>query len=185
MTQIPMANFGLEAGPNRLMSDSLAVAMSQVGVREEPINSNSGYEVDAYLKTVNMPPGNAWCAAFICWCIKTAGGVPKIDYPHTAWTPAIWQWAATMNSGIDPSDVSSGSHPVPAGALFLLFGKVGDTERVKHVGFVDYIDGQLVHTVEGNTNKAGSREGGGVYKLQRQIDSIYKFVTYPPFKPLT
>ena len=152
--------------------------MAQVGVREEPMNSNSGYEVDAYLRSVNTPSGNAWCAAFTSWCIKTAGGTPKIDYPHTAWTPAIWQWADTRNMGIDPTEVTSGNKDVPAGALFLLFGKVGDTERVKHVGFVEKISGGMVYTVEGNTNKAGSREGGGVYQLRRQITSIYKFVTY-------
>ena len=174
----PTASFGLNDGPNRLMLDSLAVAKSQIGVREEPMNSNSGPDVDVYLKSVNVPPGNAWCAAFTSWCIKTAGGTPKVDYPHTAWTPAIWQWADTEGMGIHPADVGAGTRDVPPGALFLLFGKVGEVERVKHVGFVDRIEAGIVHTVEGNTNKAGSREGGGVYRLERPIDTIYRFVRY-------
>jgi len=36
----------------------------------------------------------------------------------------------------------------------------------------------MVNTVEGNTNKRGSREGGGVYQLTRKLGSIYRFVTY-------
>ena len=62
----------------------------------------------------------------------------------------------------------------------MLYGKVGETERVNHVGFVDGMNGgkQVVSTIEGNTNPAGSREGGGVYERQRQLQSIYRFVMY-------
>ena len=70
------------------------------------------------------------------------------------------------------------NHEVPNGALFLLYGKVGDIERVNHVGFVEYhspVD-QVVHTVEGNTNPAGSREGGGVFRRERRLGGIYRFV---------
>lgn len=188
----PTATFGLEDGPNRLMTDTLAVAKSQVGVREEPMNSNSGPEVDVYLESVGLAPGKAWCAAFTSWCINTAGGECesvfawndqawtdlRSNYPHTGWTPAIWKWAEDKGMGTDPQEVKEIDREVPPGAMFLLYGKVGDVERVKHVGFVECVDGVVVHTVEGNTNKRGSREGGGVYKLNRPIDSIYRFVTY-------
>lgn len=174
----PMATYGLGSDAHNLMSDSLRVALTQDGVREVPMNSNSGPEVDAYLRCVNAPVGSAWCAAFTSWCIMTAEGTAKVDYPHTAWTPAIWQWAETMNSEIKSADVIAGTKIVPAGALFLLFGKVGNTERVKHVGFVNHVSNNIVHTIEGNTNKSGSREGGGVYQLERPLSSIYGFVTY-------
>ena len=69
---------------------------------------------------------------------------------------------------------------VPDGALFLLYGKVGEIERVNHVGFVDHLNqvDQVVHTIEGNTNPAGSREGGGVYRRERKLSGIHRFVLY-------
>ena len=71
-------------------------------------------------------------------------------------------------------------HEVPDGALFLLYGKVGETERVNHVGFIEHIDpvDQMVHAIEGNTNPAGSREGGGVFRRERRLAEIYRFVMY-------
>ena len=54
----------------------------------------------------------------------------------------------------------------------------GGEDRVKHVGFVEAVEGDTVQTVEGNTNKAGSREGGGVYRLERRLLSVYRFVFY-------
>ena len=69
---------------------------------------------------------------------------------------------------------------VPDGALFLLYGKVGETERVNHVGFVEHLNpvDQVVQTVEGNTSPAASREGGGVYRRERRLGGIYRFVLY-------
>ncbi|MDP6777209.1 MAG: hypothetical protein QGI83_10635 [Candidatus Latescibacteria bacterium] len=69
---------------------------------------------------------------------------------------------------------------VPDGALFLLYGKVGVVERVYHVGFVDHLNpaDQVLHTIEGNTDPAGSREGGGVFRRERRLGGIYRFVMY-------
>ena len=48
-----------------------------------------------------------------------------------------------------------------------------------HTGFVEKVSGGLVTTIEGNTNAGGSREGGGVYRLERKIVSINKgFIDY-------
>jgi hypothetical protein len=48
-----------------------------------------------------------------------------------------------------------------------------------NVGFVDNWTSKTVHTVEGNTNQAGSREGDGVYRkirLTRQIYAVTRFI---------
>jgi hypothetical protein len=165
---------------HRLMADSLIVALSQVGVREMPVNSNRGPEVEKYLTAVGVGPGNAWCAAFTSWCIQQAGGTPGTDYPHTAWTPAIWSWAQGRGRDhwMHPDDVAAGVRTPPPGTLFLLYGRVGDVERVNHVGFVERVEGGTVWTVEGNTDASGSREGGGVYQRERAVKTIYRFVLY-------
>ena len=55
---------------------------------------------------------------------------------------------------------------------------MGEVERVNHVGFVEHFDpvDQVVHTIEGNTNPAGSREGGGVFRRERKLSEIHRFV---------
>ena len=49
------------------------VAESQIGVLEIPKGSNSGPEVNEYLASANLDPGNSWCASFVNWCLKQSG----------------------------------------------------------------------------------------------------------------
>lgn len=168
-------------GPARFMADTLEVAASQVGVRESPKNSNRGPEVDRYLESVGLGGGYAWCAAFVYWCAKeTAGGRGLTEVPlvKTSWTPSIWNWARKRSLGVEPEEVLNRKVKLDPGCLFLLHGMVDGRARVKHVGFVASSEGGFIHTIEGNTNKAGSREGGGVYRLRRKISSVYRFVNY-------
>ena len=105
-----------------------------------------------------------------------------MPFPRTAYTPRIWSWAQQQGPDywVSPTDVHLGGREVPEGALFLLYGKVGGIERVNHVGFVERLDlaEQVLHTIEGNTNPAGSREGGGVFRRERRLAGIYRFVLY-------
>ncbi|MGB4398397.1 MAG: hypothetical protein WBJ10_03430, partial [Daejeonella sp.] len=57
---------------------------SQIGVREK--HANSGAEVEKYLRYVNLPKGNPWCAAFVCWVYGRAGVVN----PRSGWTPDLF-----------------------------------------------------------------------------------------------
>ena len=186
------ANSTAGPSPTTLMADSLQVARSQVGVREIPRNSNRGPEVEKYLASVGRGPGEAWCAAFVFWCILQAWkarhdgwtpeeGAPPVPFPRTAWTHEVLLWGAAVPGRLlTPEDVAKGQ-TVPPGAAFLLYGKVswGIGLGVRHIGFVEGVDllGE-VSTVEGNTNTAGSREGGGVYRLERSLDSIHRFILY-------
>jgi uncharacterized protein (TIGR02594 family) len=43
------------------------------GVKEVPLDSNSGPKVDEYLKTAGASSPNAWCAAFVHWCLAQNG----------------------------------------------------------------------------------------------------------------
>jgi hypothetical protein len=57
---------------------------SQIGVRERL--NNSGKEVEKYLRYVNLPKGNPWCAAFVCWVYGEVGVVN----PESGWSPALF-----------------------------------------------------------------------------------------------
>jgi len=70
-----------------LRQQLLEVAESQVGVRELTGN-NDGKQIKAYLKSVGLKEGYAWCVAFVVWCHL------QISYdfliPITAWSPAMF-----------------------------------------------------------------------------------------------
>ena len=61
------------------------VYTSQIGVREKQLNS--GPEVEKYLRYVNLPKGNPWCAAFVCWVLGQAG----VDNPRSGWSPDLFR----------------------------------------------------------------------------------------------
>lgn len=140
---------------------ALHVASTQVGVRET--SRNSGLEVDVYLHSVRLPPGFAWCAAFVHWCFDHGSaslGEPN-PCPRTAGAlrlrslcPKAWQ-----REEPEPGDVFVIDHGHGLG----------------HVGFVEQVheDGTL-QTIEGNTSGEGAREGDGVYRRKRRRDEITK-----------
>jgi len=166
---------------SQFMTSALAIALAEDGVREVPTNSNKGPRIETYLASVGLEGGYSWCAAFAYWCIREAAeqaGLDDVPFTRTAWTPSIWTWARREASFVHPDEVADGKRLLDLGSLFLLHGTVNGKARVKHVGFVLSAEGAMVNTVEGNTNKRGSREGGGVYQLTRKLGSIYRFVTY-------
>ena len=53
--------------------------------------ANRGPQVEAYLKSIGLGGGNAWCAAFVYWCINQAAAKLGQDNPYvkTGWCPTI------------------------------------------------------------------------------------------------
>lgn len=150
-----------------LAKAALAKAASQIGVMEKPPGSNSGPEVDAYLTSVGVGSGNAWCAAFVWWCTneaaselgtpnrlpKSAGVLDMWRKAHKAGLPCITKQEAIANTGL-----------VTSGMLFIMnFGG-----GLGHVGFVEGFESGRLVTIEGNSNDGGSREGIGVFRLRRR-----------------
>lgn len=60
------------------------IYISQIGVREK--QPNAGPDVEKYLRYVNLPKGNPWCAAFVCWSL----GEAKVENPRSGWSPALF-----------------------------------------------------------------------------------------------
>lgn len=141
----------------------LAAADSQLGVREEPLGSNSGPEVNAYLRSVGLGPGQPWCAAFVYWCIREASNTVG-----ASWVP----WIASGDCwALDAWSAKSGIihySPQP-GDVFL----VGARPQPYHTGIVVEVDGSRFYTIEGNTNPDGGSEGYGVFARNRSVSSCY------------
>jgi hypothetical protein len=142
----------------------IAIAQSQIGVLEQPIGSNRGPEVDEYLKAGGLDPGSgdyAWCVCFIQWVFREAGAIrgEPSPLPLTAGVHALWDMR-----GRGASHVLKPPHIAPSdlrpAMIFLI-----DTGGGKgHAGFIESIAGDVLTTIEGNTNPGGSRDGYGVFR---------------------
>jgi hypothetical protein len=141
-----------------LQQKALEIAISQLGVQEQPKGSNRGPEVDLYIKSVGLDPASAsyaWCAAFVYWCYeKAAESMGRINpLAKTGGVLEQWRLRKEKHRVIVPQ---------PGDIGVLDFGK-----GVGHIFIVEHV--QLDHTdnVEGNTNDEGSREGYEVCRRSR------------------
>jgi hypothetical protein len=138
----------------------LDVAISQLGVHEQPKGSNSGPEVDEYLKSVGIGFPAAWCMAFVYWCVKKSG----IKNPLIRSGGVLSQWNVV--------DKKYKFAKPQVGDIFIMdYGK-----GLGHTGFVERVEGLIIHTIEGNTNDEGSREGYEVCRRTREISKCRGFI---------
>jgi hypothetical protein len=156
---------------NELRQKALEVALSYLGTKE--VGANRGPEVEKFLASVGLGPGAAWCAAFCYFCVQEATlrlqGVIN-PLPRTGGVLKMWQrtpWWLTTKTPVE-------------GAIFIQDRGGGKG----HTGFVVAVDFDSVATVEGNTNRKGSREGDGVYRQRRKLDSIIGFIDVSASVPI-
>ncbi len=144
------------AAPRDLVDSAVAIALTQLGVREEPLGSNRGKKVDEYNTTAAVPPGSFWCMAFVYWCFVQASaksGKPN-PMPRTAYCPFLHTWA-TQHGKLTSSP--------QAGDIFLVM----DGKTAYHTGLVVSVQGTNFKTIEGNSNDNGSHDGIGVFSITR------------------
>lgn len=145
-------------------------------VREDPAGSNRGVEVDYWIRECGLDPtgGFAWCAAFVGQMGRQALG-RWWPCPRTASVMQLVAWARerpTERWYTDPQ----------VGDLFAIWHE--DLARYAHVGIVATVaPGRIIHTVEGNANPAGGREGFGVFALDRPIAAKMMFVRWTSALP--
>lgn len=158
-----------------LLTEVLKSAVSQVGVMEDPPGSNKGPEVNQYLASVGLEPGLYWCAAFVYWCFNKASARLNRVNPLVKTGHVMSHWNKTTGKKILAADAADNPSLVKPGHIFILNtgGSAG------HTGLVEKIEGGFIHTIEGNSNNSGSRNGIGVFRLQRKIAKINRgFIGY-------
>jgi hypothetical protein len=144
------------------------IALSQVGV-EEIDGTNCGPMVNQFKAATNLPPTEPWpwCAAFVCWVVreamKKAGGTYTFQRPTTAGAWDFENWSKRQDDSTQTRKPHGGD--IKAGDIVIF--------TFSHIGIaVEDADGSTVVTVEGNTDSAGSREGGGVFRKTRPLSKI-------------
>lgn len=146
-----------------LAQKTLEIAITQIGVEEIPRNSNSGPEVEIYLKSVGLSKGYSWCMAFVYWCTQKAALQLKVKNPLKRTAGVLDQFNSR------PFLIAFA--PQPGDVFIMDLGK-----GLGHTGIVEKIIGNTVYTVEGNTNTEGGREGYKVCRKKRDIKTIKAFL---------
>lgn len=153
---------------SQLSELALQIALTQVGNKENPIGSNWGHPVQDYLASVDIYIPSSWCMAFVFWCFQEAKKALQLKLQaegvvmpiRTGGVLDAWR-RSSVEHRIFVAD--SGNPPRPGDIFIMDLGRgLGHTGIVQSVG----TDGTL-HTIEGNTNDTGSREGIEVDKKIR------------------
>ena len=131
---------------------------------EEVGGANRGRAVERMLGRVGARAGDPWCAAYVSDVGKTMLE-GEWSLPMTASCDVLLIHARANNILFDT--------PSP-GAVFLVMKNANDAI---HTGFVLDVKGATIETMEGNTNTDGGREGNGVWRRTRSLNSgAYKFI---------
>ena len=163
--------------------DVMDKAISFLGVKESPANSNNvKFNTDYYGKQVS---GSAypWCCAYV-WDVFRLAGASQLFYDgkKTAYCPTVEAWGKQNKLIVDKDKGEYGDIP-----LFDFSGK----GVASHIGFIvcKNPDGTY-KTIEGNTAVGNDANGGCVMYRNRSASSIRciirpKYDKTPAAKPTT
>lgn len=167
-----------------LLSDkTLQIAAGQVGQKEDPLGSNWGHPVQDYLASVGIHFPASWCMAFLYWCVCRA--VEKMVAEKTAvWINVLQSHNPLYHTGgvlsqwksiLPRFRVPEGEAPQPGDIFIMDLGK-----GLGHTGIIEFIDADgNLHTIEGNTNDTGSREGIEVArKIRHNAKPIIGYIRF-------
>lgn len=154
-----------------LPSAIVKAATKEIGT-EEVNGTNCGPRVNEYKAATNLPPKESWpwCAAFVDWCVMQAmqaTGIKETDTfkrPRTAGAWDLENWSLKQDDSTQTKR-KAGSD-IQAGDIVIF--------TFSHVGIATGIPDEdgMVPTIEGNTDGAGSREGGIVMNKRRRLSQI-------------
>jgi hypothetical protein len=157
------------------------------------VGKNAGPDVEKYQKSVGLSKGSPWCAAFVSWCYITSKGLTKAPKWCSGSAVSLYQVARSQKAVcVTPVDADFKSKVKPG----MIWSRAQDPQAAAaarkgawcqgHTGVVVKVDSIGFHTIEGNTNAAGSREGDGVYeKLHKWADAEIIGKTVGWFDPET
>lgn len=171
------ALFNLPFSNNNVLQTNLAaqalnIAISQLGVLEDPRGSNRGPAVERYLAATGLGGGNPWCMAFVYWCVAEASDLVNAVNPLFKTAHVLTQWNKTQVAiRLTHAAAMQDLKLITPGSIFIMdYGR-----GLGHTGFVESINGNILTTIEGNTNQGGSREGIGVFRrTNRAVREVNK-----------
>ena len=145
----------------------LEIARSQIGIKEEPPNSNNVKFNTAYYERTVSGGGYAWCAVFVWWVFQQAGAA-QLYYggKKTAYCPTLESYhrGQAVSGDYRPGDI--------------IFFNFNGKKNAQHVGICESWDGRCITTIDGNTAPTNEANGGAV--MRRKRDKKYIVGAYRP-----
>lgn len=139
-------------------------------------NNNCGPWVRLYCRGQDGAP-YAWCAGFVSFIYMQAAIQKKTKpaFNYTLSCDNLASQAKQLGDFISEADiinkkldVKKSIHP---GSVFLIRNPRNPKDWI-HTGIVVQVEKEVIHTIEGNTNAAGAREGIEVRRRIRQYKNI-------------
>jgi hypothetical protein len=164
-----------QTASDAFLRELILIAEGEVGTMEVPLGSNRGPKIKQYLNSVGLNEGNPWCASFIYYCAQKAAS--KLGNPNPVYKTGgcLSHWNNTTGIKVKAKDAQDNVSLVKVGSIFIMDHGGGKG----HTGIITSREGGFINTIEGNSNDNGSREGLGVFTLQRKITNISKgFIIY-------
>lgn len=134
----------------------LDTARAQLGIREEPPNSNRVKFNTAYYGREVSGSAYPWCCAFVWWVFREAGA-SGLFYggKKTASCSTLLGFHKTQ---------AVRENYLPGDIIFFNFGGKKNTQ---HVGICEGWDGRYITTIDGNTAPTNEANGGAVMRRRR------------------
>jgi hypothetical protein len=105
--------------------------------------------------------GAPWCAAYVVWVGDSALGRDRNPTQEVRGRLI----SSKNRTGIE-GVVDYPPKQIPSGSIFKVLKEWGTR------GLIEKVSGDFAITIEGNTNNGGSRDGDGVYRRRRLLDSL-------------
>lgn len=145
----------------------LDIARDQLGIKENPPNSNRCKFNTAYYGQEVSGSAYPWCAVFVWWCFRESGA-SELFYggKKTA--------SCSTLLGFHKAQAVRGNY-LPGDIIFFNFDGKKNTQ---HVGICEGWDGRYITTIDGNTAPTNEANGGAV--MRRKRDKKYIVGAYRP-----
>ena len=134
----------------------LEIARSQLGIKENPPNSNQVKFNTAYYGQEVSGSAYPWCCAFVWWVFREAGA-SELFYggKKTASCSTLlgFHKAQAVRENYLPGDI--------------IFFNFDGKKNTQHVGICEAWDGQYITTIDGNTAPTNEANGGAVMRRRR------------------
>ncbi len=145
----------------------LEIARDQLGIKENPPNSNRCKFNTAYYGQEVSGSAYPWCAVFVWWCFRESGA-SGLFYggKKTA--------SCSTLLGFHKAQAVRGNY-LPGDIIFFNFDGRKNTQ---HVGICEGWDGRYITTIDGNTAPTNEANGGAV--MRRKRDKKYIVGAYRP-----
>lgn len=140
------------------VAEIIALAKTQLGVKEYPPGSNIVKYNDWFWGWGNYPSNYGWCLAFIQWLLKNSG--TKNEY-MVASCIMMRSWAINNGKFVENSQI------MPGDIAFFTWNN--DPANPDHVGLVTDVSDIGVYTIEGNTSITSNDNGGCVMERFRRF----------------